>query len=369
MLWRSFEEVILGPDGIDTCRQGDEGAEFFDEITTKQTIVLQLFQSLGWNIFSTDEVLPEFAVDERRVDYCLRHGQKSLVFVEVKKPAEDLAKHEEQLLDYSFKQGIRLAVLTNGRTWWFYLPLLSEKWKDRRFFTIDIIEQEAMAIAARFTDLLGKDNVQTGNAVAAAEMIHQNKKKATMIAQTLPDAWNQIVGEPAPILVATLADTTEKICGYKPEPRDVEAFLLTHSVDMLLETLDGPVSPPHRPIAVPQGPQKEKEVAGRGGGPLVVRVGEKHFEGTSIPTLYLSVLKYLVDSGLIKKVPIPWGPGDRRFFIFMGSKPVHQNGKDFFQPVSYLDYHLEGHVNRAQGVKYLGQLCNMCGQDFQIIEQ
>ena len=30
-----------------------KGAEFFDEITTKQTIVLQLFQSLGWNIFNT----------------------------------------------------------------------------------------------------------------------------------------------------------------------------------------------------------------------------------------------------------------------------------------------------------------------------
>lgn len=137
-----------------------KGVDSYDEITTKQTIVLRIFQALGWNIFSTDEVFPEFAVENRKVDYCLRGGKRS-VFVEVKKPAEELGKHEEQLLDYSFKEGITMAVLTNGRTWWFYLPLLSKKWKDRRFYTIDMIEQETKSISLRFEELLAKKNVQT----------------------------------------------------------------------------------------------------------------------------------------------------------------------------------------------------------------
>ena len=48
-----------------------------------------------------------------------------------------------QLLDYSFRQGVELAILTNGKTWWFYLPTKKGDWKARKFYTIDIIQQES----------------------------------------------------------------------------------------------------------------------------------------------------------------------------------------------------------------------------------
>jgi len=51
----------------------------------------------------------------------LRNENK--IFLEVKRAGEDLnnEKHEDQLLEYSFRQGVELAVLTNGMTWWLYL--------------------------------------------------------------------------------------------------------------------------------------------------------------------------------------------------------------------------------------------------------
>jgi predicted type IV restriction endonuclease len=342
-----------------------QGTASYDEITTKQTIVLQLFQALGWNIFSTGEVLPEFAVESRRVDYCLRSNGKNYVFVEVKKPAEELGKHEQQLLDYAFKQGIKLAVLTNGITWWFYLPLLGVQWKERRFYTIDIIEQESAAISLRFIELLGKDNVLSGKAIAAADVIHQNKQKARTIERTLPEAWNKMIGEPDQLLVEILLDTTEKMCGFRPQAKDIGDFLLERKDQILLDTFDEPEPEIQK---VPQNEAVEKHETGRGSGPIVVMFSGQKFEGSSIPTLYFALLKHLVDTNTVEKAEIPWGVGSKRYFIFKGPNPTHQNGKAFFQPVTYKNYHLEGHVNRSQGVKYLGLLCERLGYKFEVVK-
>ena len=94
----------------------------YDEAATKQAIILALLRHLGWNTYNIDQVTPEFSVENRRVDYSLRLNNSTEVFIEVKKPGEDLEKYHEQLLDYSFRQGVELATLTNGITWWLYLP-------------------------------------------------------------------------------------------------------------------------------------------------------------------------------------------------------------------------------------------------------
>ena len=71
----------------------------FDEASTKQAIILPLLQLLGWQTYDIDEVTPEFSVGGRKVDYSLRLSKRNEVFLEVKKPSEDLDKHQEQLLD------------------------------------------------------------------------------------------------------------------------------------------------------------------------------------------------------------------------------------------------------------------------------
>ena len=86
----------------------------FDEAATKQAIILPLLHLLGWNTYNIDEVTPEFSVENKRVDYSLRLNNINEVFLEVKKTSEDLEKYQEQLLDYSFRQGVELAILTNA---------------------------------------------------------------------------------------------------------------------------------------------------------------------------------------------------------------------------------------------------------------
>lgn len=347
------------------------GIASYDEITTKQTIVLQLFQALGWNIFDKEEVLPEYAVENRRVDFSLRLQSKNMVFVEVKKPSEELEKHEEQLLDYSFRQGIKLAVLTNGVTWWFYLPMLGEKWTSRKFYTIDIKEQDTESISQRFLDLLSRQSVYSGSAVKSAEKIHQDRKKSETIKFTLPDAWNKLIGEPDSLLVELLVDTTEKICGLKPNTAEINNFIAENKDRILIDTIDESyqkieAGKPKSNLLLAQ--DKVKKFTGRGGGRIAVLLNGNEFEGTSIPTLYYAVLKHIVDNGTVGKVKIPWGVGSKRHFIFKGEKPIHQNGKYFVNPVTYEDYHLEAHVNRSQGMKYLAALSSMIGYKFTVVE-
>lgn len=197
----------------------------FDEASTKQAIILRLLSILEWDTFNIEEVKPEYSVGGKSVDYSLRFANVNKVFLEVKRMGEDLEKHQEQLLNYSFKQGVKLAILTNGVTWWFYLPLFEGSWEQRRFYTIDILQQETDEVVSKFIDFLSKNNIITGKAIKNAEAIHQSRERQNKIENALPEAWNKIVFEANELLINLMSETTEKLCGYKPESENVKKFL------------------------------------------------------------------------------------------------------------------------------------------------
>ncbi|TET80936.1 restriction endonuclease subunit R [candidate division TA06 bacterium] len=197
------------------------------EAETKQGIILPILSYLGWNVFDPDEVHPEYPVGRESVDFALKCGEHAKVFVEAKKPSENLEHHEEQLLKYSFREGVELAVLTNGVTWWFYLPTSKGSWEHRRFYTVDIHEQSMDDIKQKFADFLSRDNVSSGKAFVKAEKTYETRRKNLSIDRTLPQAWNGIIGGPDEILMDLIASKTENLCGYRPSPDTVERFIAT----------------------------------------------------------------------------------------------------------------------------------------------
>jgi hypothetical protein len=202
-----------------------KNVDLFDEIAIKQTIILRLLSELGWNIFDRDEVYPEFSLEDKRVDYALRHKNREKVFLEVKRPEENLEKHQEQLLNYSFKQGVNLAILTNGITWWFYLPLKEGNWSNRKFYTIDFKNQSETEIAERFITYLLKENVLTDESIRAAEETLKSKNREIEIENSLPLVWKTLLNKPTTEFIQLLADETEKQCGYRPTDKYVIKFL------------------------------------------------------------------------------------------------------------------------------------------------
>lgn len=208
-----------------TQLKSDKRLVSFDEASTKQAIILRILSLLGWDTFNIDEVNPEYSVAGKRVDFSLRHSNVNKAFIEVKKIGEDLEKHQEQLLNYSFQEGVKLSILTNGITWWFYLPLHEGSWEQRKFYTIEIYDQNAEEIVERFIDYLAKENIISGKAITNAEAIYKSRQKNHLIKETLPKAWSKLISEPDELLIDLLAEATEKLCGYKPDHSAVEDFI------------------------------------------------------------------------------------------------------------------------------------------------
>jgi hypothetical protein len=207
--------------------KSDRRISSFDEAATKQAVLLKVLSLLGWDTFNIDEVVPEYAVGTQRVDYSLRNSNTNKVFIEVKKVGEDLDKHQEQLLNYSFKEGVKLAVLTNGVGWRFYLPLYEGSWEQRKFYTIEIYDQESGDIADRFIGYLEKENVCSGKSAQNAEAVYKSRQKDYLIHYTLPKAWDRLISTPDELLVELISDATEKLCGHKPDASTVEKFILS----------------------------------------------------------------------------------------------------------------------------------------------
>lgn len=198
----------------------------WSETRTKQAVVLRILQLLNWDIFNPDEVTPEYSVGKDRVDYSLRINESNKIFIEVKPVGLQFATEEKkQILNYADYQGVEMAILTNGINWDFYLPHLKGNWEERRFYTIDLMKDDVETITTRFNVLIGRDSVKTNEYIKEAEGIYEEQSKQRKIEETLPKAWDNIINEPDDLLVELVKDTTEKLCGYRPNDEQVRCFL------------------------------------------------------------------------------------------------------------------------------------------------
>ena len=236
-----------------------------DESATKQGVVLRLLSLAGWDTFDISQVVPEYTVGTRRVDYVLRPGSPNAVFIEVKRLGESLQRHQQQLLEYCFQEGVKLAVLTNGRSWWLYLPLQSGNWEQRRFLTIDLEVQEPSVVERRFIEYLSPERVDSGQAVRDAEDLVESQQRAEIAGNAIAAAWTQILEPPDELLVDLISETTERICGFKPEPELVEQFLAGRAHALT----DAPEGSPPQVVSRETNAPSARRTPSHGSGPIL----------------------------------------------------------------------------------------------------
>lgn len=95
-----------------------------NEAQVKQAVVLPILRGLGWDDTNPAEFVPEFGLDEGRVDYALcQTVGNPLVFIEAKRLGSADTKGEEQLFGYASNKGVPLLILTDGNVWDFYLSM------------------------------------------------------------------------------------------------------------------------------------------------------------------------------------------------------------------------------------------------------
>lgn len=198
---------------------------FESEEAVKQGIILPTLQTLGWNVFNTDEVRPEYSTGKGRVDYALLLKSSPTVFIEAKKVGANLSdEHQEQLLNYAFHEGVKLAVLTNGTTWEFYLPLASGLWSGRKVYSVDLEHQDINETSLIIANLLAREAAKTGEAERYAKELHRSRQRKEKINEAMPEAWKKLISEPNELLIKVIAEETEAVCGFKPDAKQVKEF-------------------------------------------------------------------------------------------------------------------------------------------------
>lgn len=101
------------------------------EEATKHAFVLPLLKALGYNVFDSNEVIPEFVADvgvkrREKVDYAIKKDDQVIMIVECKACTVQLGKKQiSQLARYFTWTDATVGVLTNGVTYQFYADLIN----------------------------------------------------------------------------------------------------------------------------------------------------------------------------------------------------------------------------------------------------
>lgn len=178
-------------------RQG----RFPNEQAISQGIVLRVLQELGWDTWDTNIIWPEYQTGEGRADFALCHpASKPAIFIEVKQPgkAEDAVR---QALEYAFHTGVPFVVLTDGRTWSFYLPAEQGSYEDRRVYKLDLFERPPAEAAATLDRYLARARVESGEALDTARKEYRSRNRKSQARAAIPDAWRELVEKGDELLV------------------------------------------------------------------------------------------------------------------------------------------------------------------------
>ncbi len=155
------------------------------EAAVSQGIVLKLLNVLGWPIFNTQIVHPEYSVAKGNIDFALCDSQLTpLVFIEVKKVGK-IEGEEQQLFKYIRDYGVvPIGVLTNGREWQFFHL-------KRKVCELDLTIEDSTKDAERFNRYLNYESIRTGKAVEAIKKDYEQVGQQKQVATQLPKMWSK----------------------------------------------------------------------------------------------------------------------------------------------------------------------------------
>jgi hypothetical protein len=99
------------------------------EEPTKMALIAPMLQTLGYDVFNTDEVFPEYTTDfgtkkGEKVDYAILQENVPVILIECKPLNTELSVHGSQLFRYFTASKAKFGILTNGEIYNFYTDLI-----------------------------------------------------------------------------------------------------------------------------------------------------------------------------------------------------------------------------------------------------
>jgi len=225
-----------------------------NEAQVKQSVIVPILRGLDWNDTDPREFVPEFPVDNGRVDYALcGRNHSPMVFVEAKRlGGADYSSSEDQLFGYAAHKGVPLLILTDGNIWNFYLSKAPGVPADRRFYRMELQREDKVPEYAKFlAGHLHKDRIFTGEARLNAENLLADTQAREHTHNAIPNVWRSLLESADETLRDRLAEAVERDCGIRPKLCDVEEFLRTQrsSTKQQQPALVTSASHPGRPVS------------------------------------------------------------------------------------------------------------------------
>ncbi|MDE0327036.1 MAG: hypothetical protein OXN27_24180 [Candidatus Poribacteria bacterium] len=239
---------------IDDIRNELVNQQFTNETAVRSGIIDPLLKELGWPMLKTQVVFPEYPVEGQRVDYALCHPLATpRIFIEAKQVGK-LDGAERQLFKYAVHQGVRVAILTDGRKWIFFYPLGEGTYEERKVVELDLITRNSEENANLLNRYLNYESVQTGDAFVAIEEDYRNFSRQRELARHLPEVWHKLLEEKNRVLLQLLIVDMKKVCRYLPTEEEVLAFLENLTTEPQEERVP--------PIHVPPVPLADSQIQG-----------------------------------------------------------------------------------------------------------
>lgn len=207
---------------IDEIRDNLTKNVFTSEALVSVGIVQRLLNALNWPTYTPQVIIPEHSVGKgERVDFALCHPPSMpRVFIEVKQVGQIDEDAEEQLFKYASRENVPIAVLTDGREWYFFYPSGLGGYDERRVFQLNLIESDLEESAECLSRYLDYEAIRTGTAIKTIE----NDYREISVRRQIEYVWGKLLQQESD-LVELIAKDVENLHGYKPSGEQVLNFL------------------------------------------------------------------------------------------------------------------------------------------------
>ena len=317
-----------------------------NEMAVRSQIIDPILRYLGWNPENPEEVQPNVFTEGGIPDYTLLKNGKKILFIEAKNLSVDIKQKQvlQQLANYSFNEGVKYGVLTNGAVWILIRTFEEGTTLRERIIWEADLENEELPVAYRKILTLSKTNI---------ENIEILVKKA----QILDEIWQSLLDEPEEIIKGLIPVIKSIINqGYKNyqfEDAEIER-LLEEKIKEIIPSQSEEEALPEAPV----------EFASWQGESRKMKLGDKVFRIDNSYEILVNTANWLIDNGKIKPsdCPIKVVHSKRSKRYLINNKPKHENGKDFYGPKKLSNgLWIETNCSTASCINYAKRLLKMFG--------
>jgi hypothetical protein len=310
-----------------------------NEMAVRDQIVNPILRNLGWNPENPEEVQPNVFTEEGVPDYSLIKSGKKILFIEAKKLGVDIEQKEviRQLAKYSFGEGTKYGVLTNGAVW-ILIRSFEEgtTLNERIVWKIDLENEELAAVIRKITTI-SKTNIEHIEVLV-------NKAKI------LDEIWQSLLEEPEEMIKGLIpvvkSIITQGYPDYQFEDAEIED-LLKERVKEMIPSRSGEETLPETPI---------QPISGRGESPRQMKLKGEVFELHNSYEILVNTANWLIKNGKLKPSDCPVGTGGSKRNL-INKEPKHKYGNSFRAPKKLSNgLWIETHYSTASCINYAKRL-------------